>query len=162
MKTTIVRFRAEHAEAFRGLHRACLVHYALPPASKAEEERILSLLQAERHMAGHLAFRGDDPVGFATWGFAFPAGSGISLVMKELFVAEHGRRMGVGAALLSALVEVAEQEGCVRFDWATDGENAKAQAFYASVGAPEKPKKSYSLPRQNFQRFLRRTKDAPG
>ena len=156
MKTKVVKFRTEHSEDFRVLHRACLAHYALPPAAAAEEERVLSLLRAERHMACHLAFHGDAPVGFATWGFAFPAGAGISLVMKELFVAEHGRRMGVGTALLAAFVEVAEEEGCVRFDWATDGDNAGAQAFYTALGAPKRAKKSVSLPRRDFAGFQAR------
>ncbi|MEO1530764.1 MAG: GNAT family N-acetyltransferase [Pseudomonadota bacterium] len=159
MKVTVVAFSAVHEEAFRGLHRACLAHYALPPATPAQEDRVLALLRAERHMACHLAFCGDEAVGFATWGLSFPAGPGISLVMKELFVAEHGRRMGVGRALLSALVETARREGCVRFDWATDGSNRAAQAFYASVDAPEKSKKSFSLPGHAFDGFLRRMKD---
>lgn len=155
--TTVVKFRIEHAEAFRTLHRACLAHYELQPSTHAQEERLLSLLSRERHMACHLAFNGDAPVGFATWGFAFPAGSGISLVMKELFVAEDGRGMGVGAALISALVEVARQEDCVRFDWATDGSNLAAQSFYASLDAPEKAKRNFSLLEKDFDRFLLRT-----
>lgn len=156
MKVTVAAFRPEHAEAFRGLHRACLAHCAIPPATLAQEERVLALLRTERHMACHLAFNGEEPVGFATWGLSFPAGAGIALVMKELFVAEHGRRMGVGKALLAALVETAQREGCVRFDWATDGSNSAAQEFYAALDAPEKSKRSFSLPRPGFERFLGR------
>ncbi|MEM7497439.1 MAG: GNAT family N-acetyltransferase [Pseudomonadota bacterium] len=159
MSVTVAEFRREHEEAFRSLHRACLAHYAVPPATPAQEDRILSLLRVERHMACHLAFNGDDPVGFATWGLCFPAGAGISLMMKELFVAERGRRMGVGKALLAALIDRARREGCERFDWATDGTNAAAQAFYASINAPEKSKQNYSLPSQEFGRFLRRLKE---
>lgn len=110
MRVAVEPFRVEHTEAFRGLHRACLAHYGIPPATTAQEERVLSLLRAERHMACHLAFAGAEDVGFATWGLALPSGAGISLVMKELFVAEHGRRKGVGRALLSALVNVARQK----------------------------------------------------
>ncbi|MEO1721177.1 MAG: GNAT family N-acetyltransferase [Pseudomonadota bacterium] len=160
MTVTITRFRPEHAEAFRELHRACLAHYAIPPATRAQEDRVLSLLQAERHMACHLAFSGGEPVGFATWGFAFPAGTGVSMVMKELFVVEQGRRMGVGRALMATLVEIAQRESCERFDWATDGDNTAARAFYASIGAREKSKTNFSLPRQEFDRFLLQTKDA--
>lgn len=160
MTVTVNAFGSEHAEAFRQLHRACLAHYAIPPATQAQEDRILALLLAERHMACHLAFRDEEPVGFATWGFAFPAGPGVSLVMKELFVAEHGRRAGVGKALLSALVEIARREDCVRFDWATDGDNAVAQAFYASIDAPEKPKVNFSVPSADLDGFLRRLDDA--
>lgn len=154
---TVRPFRLEDTEAFRALHRACLAHYAIPPATPMQEVRVFSLLRAERHMACHMAFDGEEPLGFATWGFSFPAGPGVSLVMKELFVATHGRRMGVGRALLAALVELAKREGCVRFDWATDGSNIGAQDFYASLGAPEKPKTNYSLPSSAFDHFLRRT-----
>ncbi|MEM8596932.1 MAG: GNAT family N-acetyltransferase [Pseudomonadota bacterium] len=150
---SVVPYHPEHAEAFRALHRACLAHYGIAPAKAAEEDRVLRLLEAERHMACHLAFRGEVALGFATWGLAFPAAAGIALVMKELFVADHGRGQGVGRALIAALLAVAEEEQCERFDWATDGTNEAAQAFYAALDAPEKPKRSFSVPKTQFQAF---------
>lgn len=156
MNLVISRFHQEHAEAFRTLHRACLAHYSVPAATRSHEDRVLALLNAERHMACHLAFQDGEAVGFATWGLNFPAGAGISLVMKELFVAEHGRGKGVGKALLSALVDVARQEGCERFDWATDGTNAAAQAFYASVGATPHEKQAYRVQKDEFRNFQKR------
>lgn len=153
MSLVIREYTSEHAEAFRALHRACLAHYAIPPATQGQEDRVLSLLNAERHMACHLAFRNDEAVGFATWGLSFPAGAGISLVMKELFVAEHGRGQGVGKALLSALIGVAEREGCERLDWSTDGTNTASQAFYAAVSAPRLDKQAYRIRRDQFSKF---------
>lgn len=156
MSLVIREYTSEHAEAFRALHRACLAHYAIPPATQSQEDRVLSLLNAERHMACHLAFQNDEALGFATWGLSFPAGAGISLVMKELFVAERGRGQGVGGALLSALVDVARDEGCERFDWATDGTNTAAQAFYTSVGASPHAKQAYRVRRDEFHEFQKR------
>jgi GNAT superfamily N-acetyltransferase len=94
--------------------------------------------------------------GLRDLGLSFPAGAGISLVMKELFVAEHGRGQGVGKALLSALVDVAEREGCERFDWSTDGTNSSAQAFYAAVHATPYNKQAYRVPKDRFSDFQSR------
>ena len=149
-------FSADDAEAFRRLHRQCLAHYGLAPATPEQEERVLALLCAERHMSCHLAFHVGEPAGFATWNLSFPAGAGVSLVMKELFVGPNGRRRGVGKALLSALVDVARQERCVRIDWGTDGANTSAQRFYHALGAPQFPKLNYRVSAPDFATFQAR------
>lgn len=156
MSFAIREYRGEHAEAFRALYRACLAHYGIPAATRTQEDRVLALLNAERHMACHLAFRNDEALGFATWGLSFPAGAGISLVMKELFVVEHGRGFGVGKALLSALVDIAQREGCERFDWSTDGKNTSAQALYAAIHAVPYNKQAYRVPKDGFSDFQSR------
>lgn len=156
MCLAIKEYSSEHAEAFRELHRACLAHYAMPAATRTDEDRILSLMNAERHMACHLAFQNEEPVGFATWGLNFPAGAGISLVMKELFVIGHARGQGIGRAIFSALIDTAEREGCARFDWSTDGTNSAAQAFYNRIGAPRQAKQAYRVLRDEFLYFQRR------
>lgn len=156
MSVTVRPFTVKDSEAFLGLHRACMQHYEIPPATQAQEERIISLLLAERHMACHLAFDCNRPVGFASWGLNFPAGAGISLVMKELFVSPEARKKGVGRSLLYALVDVARAEGCVRFDWATDGSNGAAQHFYAALAAPEMAKRNYRVSKAEFDSFQER------
>mgnify|MGYP001171605968 CR=1 FL=1 len=156
MSVTVRAFRAEDAEAFRTLQRACLAYYQIAPATHDQEERVLSLLRAERHMACHLAFDGTQPVGFATWGLSFPAGPGISLVIKELFVSPTVRQKGVGKALLSALIDVARREGCTRFDWAIDGTNGGAQRFYEALAAPKMTKQSYRVAETEFDAFQAR------
>ncbi len=139
--------------AFLTLYRACLVHYNIAAATSEDEERILSLLASGRHMSCLMAFDGKVPVGFATWTLTFPAGAGLALYMKEIFVDRIARGRGVGRHLLAGLIEIAEAEGCVRFDWQTDGDNSAAQAFYASIDAPANPKISYRLTASEFRRF---------
>lgn len=156
MSLHVRKYREEDTQAFRTLHRDCLAHYAIRAATQSEEDRVLALLSSERHMACHLAFLDGEAAGFATWGLSFPAGPGISLVMKELFVAEHGRGHGVGKALLSALVDVARDEGCERLDWATDGTNTAALAFYKSIGASPHAKQAYRVRRDEFRELQKR------
>ncbi len=156
MSLTIRAFDKTDVDAFLMLYRECLAYYQIPPATPEQEERVLSLLIAERHMACHIAFEGTTPLGFATWGLNFPAGAGTSLVMKELFVSLNARGKGVGKALLSALTDVARHEGCTRFDWATDGSNKAAQRFYAAIDAPKMAKQNYRVSSDGFDAFQAR------
>ena len=153
MSITVRSFDKNNTDAFCILYRECLAYYKIAPATRKQEERILSLLLAERHMSCHIAFEGAKPLGFATWGLSFPAGKSISLVMKELFVSSKARGKGVGKTLLSALIDVARKEGCTRFDWATDGTNEAAQKFYATLDAPMMTKQNYRVSSTDFDAF---------
>lgn len=79
-------YTSARAADFLTVYRACLSYYGLADPSPQTESYILGLLNAERHMACHLAYDAETCVGFATWGLSFPAGVTTSLVMKELFV----------------------------------------------------------------------------
>ncbi|MGH3187560.1 MAG: GNAT family N-acetyltransferase [Streptosporangiaceae bacterium] len=87
----------------------------------------------------------DGPVaGMAAYSFLWPAvGTGRSLFLKELYVAEGYRRRGVGKTLMRAVFETATVLGCVRVEWTTDPDNAAAQAFYAGLGLATHPKVFY-------------------
>ena len=98
-------------------------------------------------------------MGFATWGLSFPAGLTTSLVMKELFVCPTAQGKGVGCAILAELARVAEIEGCSRLDWATDGDNRAAQAFYAKLNAPIKEKVTYRVTTEEFSTFRKNLSD---
>ncbi len=156
MSLTVRAFDKKDVDAFCILYRECLEYYQIPPATPTQEERVLSLLIAERHMSCHIAFDDGQPLGFATWGLNFPAGAGTSLVMKELFVSSNARGKGVGKALLSTLIDVARHEGCTRFDWATDGSNGAAQSFYATLDTPEMAKQNYRVSSEGFDAFQAR------
>ncbi|MEM7075768.1 MAG: GNAT family N-acetyltransferase [Pseudomonadota bacterium] len=148
------RYTAKDAEAFLTLYRACLEHYHVGRASLEDEAKIIALLNQDRHMACLLAFEGDVAMGFATWALTFPAGSGTALYMKELFVPESARGRGVGRALMSGLIRMAQTEGCVRVDWQTDGPNKAAQHFYARMGAPRYEKITYRINQTDYDTFL--------
>jgi GNAT superfamily N-acetyltransferase len=82
-----------------------------------------------------IAWTDDQPVGFATYSFLWPAaGFTRSLFLKELYVIETARRAGVGKAIMQSLAEIAVKTDCSRFEWQTDTPNTKAQRFYADLG----------------------------
>jgi len=138
---------------FLTLYRGCLAHYGIPAATADQEARIIDLLARERHMSCLMAYDGDAPLGFATWGLTFPAAAGTALYMKELYVGAPVRGRGVGRALLAGLLDIAEAEGCVRMDWQTDGSNATAQAFYTAIQAPRHAKKTFRIEACDFVAF---------
>ncbi|HET6484597.1 MAG TPA: GNAT family N-acetyltransferase [Actinoplanes sp.] len=78
-------------------------------------------------------------VGLAAYSYLWPAaGSTHSLFLKELYVARHVRRAGVGASLVSALQDIAaSRPGCSRLEWMTDASNEGARAFYRDMGFAE-------------------------
>ncbi len=149
-------YRPEDAEDFLRLYRECLRHYRIKPATRAEEARVLDLLNAGQHMSCLMACDGATPVGFATWTLTLPAGAGVALYMKEIFVSDTARGKGAGRALLAGLIQIAGDEGCTRVDWQTDGSNAASQAFYAALDASEHAKKSYRIAQQDYAAFRTR------
>jgi GNAT superfamily N-acetyltransferase len=85
-----------------------------------------------------LAWDDDRLTGFAAYSYLWPAvGLTRSLFLKELYVAEDGRRRGTGQLLMHRLFEIAVQQGCSRVEWQTETSNAAARAFYHKIGAPE-------------------------
>jgi GNAT superfamily N-acetyltransferase len=92
-----------------------------------------------------IAWTDDQPVGFATYSFLWPAaGFTRSLFLKELYVIETARRAGVGKAIMQSLAEIAVKTDCSRFEWQTDTPNTKAQRFYEDLGiAVDKTKLFY-------------------
>lgn len=146
-------FAEGHEDNFVALYRDCLAHYGIAPATPAQEARVLDLLRSGRHMSCLLAYDGTQPLGFATWALTFPAGAGVALYMKELFVRGSARGRGAGRALLVGLVGIADAEGCARMDWQTDAGNAASQAFYDSIQAPSFDKCSYRIDAADFTDF---------
>jgi hypothetical protein len=54
---------------------------------------------------------------------------------------------------------VAEAAGCTWLDWATDGDNLPAQAFYKKLQAPIKDKVTYRVDAADFTSFRKRLCD---
>ena len=57
------------------------------------------------------------------------------LVLKELFVAEHARGLGVGDLLMTAVLNQANEIGAFRLQWTVLANNERAKAFYRRFGA---------------------------
>jgi GNAT superfamily N-acetyltransferase len=109
-----------------------LAHECL--ATEAELERTLFGERAYAEVI--LAFRGDDPAGFALFFHnysTFLARPGIYL--EDLFVDPAHRGHGVGKILLSRLAALAVERGCGRLEWSVLDWNVDAIGFYERLGA---------------------------
>jgi GNAT superfamily N-acetyltransferase len=106
------------------------------PPREQWEQQIESLLFSDVPAARVLlALQDDEPQGFASYSFLWPAaGVSKSLFLKELFVRESRRRRGVGAHLISQLCSIAVESGSSRLEWTTDTDNSDAQKFYDRLG----------------------------
>lgn len=146
-------YGAADAQDFLQLNRALLDYYRLAPATAEQETQLIKRLDAGRFLACELAFFDGVPAGFATWLLVFPAGTGVAMFMKELFVTPDFHGHGIGRALMAHLAQIALREGCKRIDWQTDSDNAGARAFYAKLQVSETNKVSYRWPVAAFADF---------
>ncbi|WP_426076220.1 GNAT family N-acetyltransferase [Janthinobacterium sp. PSPC3-1] len=61
-----------------------------------------------------------------------------NLLLKELYVDETSRGLGIGRALMTAVMAEGRARGCARLKWDVLKGNTRAQAFYRSLGgAPD-------------------------
>jgi GNAT superfamily N-acetyltransferase len=107
--------------------------------SETAEERadkVASVLFGnDRTASALLALDGNQPVGFASYSFLWPAaGSSRSLYLKELYVSSARRNSGTGRLLMQTLFDIAKREHCSRVEWTTDTTNVSAQEFYKRLG----------------------------
>ena len=61
------------------------------------------------------------------------------LYLEDLYVQPQRRRLGIGAALLTRLAQMAVERGCGRFEWSVLDWNANAIRFYERMGATVMP-----------------------
>jgi len=62
-----------------------------------------------------------------------------TLVLKELYVDDAARGLGIGHALMAAVMAEGKAQGCARLKWDVLPGNLRAQAFYRSLGgAPDR------------------------
>ncbi len=57
------------------------------------------------------------------------------LYLEDLFVLPEYRRLGIGRALLSSLIQLAKEQGYGRVEWSVLDWNTEAISFYESLGA---------------------------
>lgn len=80
-----------------------------------------------RHLAGFLAYRGDDLAGIVTYHII---GDACEIVTINSLMEERG----IGSALLEAVVGVAREVGCRRLWLVTTNDNLRALRFYQKRG----------------------------
>lgn len=138
MSIVIVPAEPRHVEAIARLSQE-MDHYYGATEVEPAEQRIHQITEAiftdppSAQMI--LAFAGEEPIGFASYSFLWPAvGLTRSLYLKELYVTRGRRRAGVGARLMGRLFDIALRAGCSRVEWTTDHDNSDAQSFYKKLG----------------------------
>lgn len=135
---TVARARPDDAKAIADLMEEMDRFYGETDFGPVEErvEQITTMLFRKRPAADLLLARdGERAVGFAAYSFLWPAvGLTQSLYLKELYVSEADRRIGVGKLLMDRLTEIAAETGCSRLEWTADKDNPLAIAFYDRHG----------------------------
>ena len=77
-----------------------------------------------------------EEVGFALYGFRYSSFAGQpSIWLDDLFVNQEMRSQGVGAALMSRLSQIAEENDCTHLAWNADFRNLRGLNFYQGLGA---------------------------
>ena len=75
------------------------------------------------------------------------------LFLKDLYVTEQARGLGIGRALLVAMARIAVDENYCRIDWTTDATNEGAQRLYDRLGVPRHDKAFYRLSGETCKKF---------
>jgi ribosomal protein S18 acetylase RimI-like enzyme len=104
------------------------------PASARVAQRFLD---SEGHYL-LVAYDNGGPVGFVSGVEMTHPDKGTEMFLYELAVDEAFRRQGIGAALVTALRDLAIEHGCYDMWVLTDADNTTALATYEDAGADEK------------------------
>ena len=75
------------------------------------------------------------------------------LFLKDLYVTEQARGLGIGGVLLKAMARIALDENYCRIDWTTDATNEGAQRLYDRLGVPRHAKPFYRLSGDDLKKF---------
>ena len=138
-------FTTERAGEVAVLLREMETFYGTSVADEINVEADVCRYAAEG-MSILLAFDKDRVVGFAFFSLLYPAAGLVSLLhLKQLYVADAARRLGVGRTLLAHVARCAQERGCTRIEWTTGADNLGARALYKGVGAIASEKVKYVL-----------------
>jgi GNAT superfamily N-acetyltransferase len=77
------------------------------------------------------------------------------LFLKDIYVADSTRRLGIGRALMRGIAREALAGGYCRVDWTTDVTNQGAQALYDGMGIPRADKVFYRLADDDLRALAR-------
>lgn len=141
--TTAFRLCEPHdSEALATLFEQMQAHYGVPCPPRATILADLADLPPGNRIL--VAETGGGIDGFAAFAALYP-GPGLrkGLFLKELYVAEGRRGLGLGRGLIAALAELARAEGYGRIDWTADRDDAALLAFYDGLGARREASKLF-------------------
>jgi GNAT superfamily N-acetyltransferase len=124
-----------------------------PPGGASEMARLLTR-DGEHLPFALLAERDGVVLGLATltpvlYGGAYQW----ELFLKDLYVTERARGLGIGRALLVAMARIAVEQNYCRIDWTTDAINEGAQRLYNRLGVPRHDKVFYRLSGDDLKKF---------
>jgi GNAT superfamily N-acetyltransferase len=110
---------------------------AQPGEAPVTEQDLATTLFGDNPAAEVLiAYRGDEPVGFALFFHNYSTWLGKrGIYLEDLFVRPPARKHGVGFALLREIARIAVERGCGRVDWSVLTWNELAISFYKRIGA---------------------------
>ncbi|WP_133501187.1 GNAT family N-acetyltransferase [Cognatilysobacter terrigena] len=116
------------------------------PSDVAAARAFLAERMARGESTIHLAWRGDDAVGFVQ---CYPMFSSVRMrpirVLNDLYVDASARRSGVARALLDAAADAARDAGAARIVLETAQDNHAARALYRAAGWSEETTQWYAL-----------------
>ena len=138
MSISIQRATPRDAPTLLALIRALAEYEQEPEAVELSEAELQQQLSAEEPpFQCFIAKAGaEKPLGFALFFFSYSTWRGRSGVyLEDLFVVPEARRMGVGRALLQALIAVGRARGCARLEWSVLDWNEPAIRFYQDFQA---------------------------
>jgi GNAT superfamily N-acetyltransferase len=130
-------------------------HYGSPdpPGGAAEMARLLTRT-GERLPFALIAERDGALLGLASLSpMLFGGAFQWMLFLKDLYVTQAARSLGVGQALLASAARTALAEDYCRIDWTTDAANAGAQRLYDRLGVPRQDKRYYRLSGDDLRKF---------
>lgn len=127
----------------RDCQNICSLIYELAVYERLAEKAIATPGDIERDLFGEnpvirvlIAEEDGRALGFALFFRSYSTFLGRpGVYLEDLFVHEADRRRGVGKALLSAVAQVAADEGAGRLEWSVLDWNETAIGFYKRLGA---------------------------
>jgi ribosomal protein S18 acetylase RimI-like enzyme len=132
---TVRAVRPADHDRWRELYRGYAAFYEVAQTHEAAAT-VWGWLGDPTHEVGGLVVVGEDGrvVGLAHYRpFARPLAASTGCYLDDLYVDAAQRGTGAGAALLSALAELARERGWTVVRWITAADNTRAQATYDRV-----------------------------
>jgi GNAT superfamily N-acetyltransferase len=92
------------------------------------------------------AWEASEPTGFTCLYWTSSSVSAVDVaLMNDLLVSPTHRSRGVGEQLIAAAADAARSRGCVRLEWRTAPDNARAQRLYDRLDATRSEWLQYSI-----------------